>query len=62
MTYFQFSVEYEDDNGGVWRMPFVLERNARKWINARADGSITYTLSDRDGVIVRSAFPVLQVA
>jgi len=42
---------------------FKTEREARAWINARADGSTVYTLESPDFyVIVESAWPVLMVA
>lgn len=41
---------------------FETEREARQFINARANGKTTYTLTDDEGVIVRSSLPVLQVA
>lgn len=44
------------------RRTFDTEREAREWINARACGACCYTLSDADGVIVSSRFPVLMVA
>ena len=42
---------------------FDTERKAREWINARADGTQTYTLEGPDGeVIVSSSWPVMMVA
>lgn len=61
MAYREFVVEYEVD-GGLFSLSFATERLARMWINSRADGSITYTLTDRNGVVVRSSLPVLLVA
>jgi hypothetical protein len=49
------------DCNDVWQ--FRTEREARAFINERADGSRVFTLLDPDGeVVVRSAFPVLMVA
>lgn len=53
-----FTVTTDDDI----RLTFDTERDAREWINARACGACTYTLSDTDGVIVSSKWPVLMVA
>jgi hypothetical protein len=45
----------------VWE--FDTEREAREFLNVKADGGRTYTLVDPAGeVIVRSRFPVLMVA
>lgn len=41
---------------------FDTEREARSFFNALADGSRVICLRDDEGVIVRSAFPVLMVA
>jgi hypothetical protein len=57
-----YRVEYETAGGDEWSLPFATEREAREWINARADGSIIYWLRDSCGVIVASAWPVLMVA
>lgn len=53
-----FTVTTDDDI----RKTFATEREARQWINDRACGACTYTLSDADGVIVSSKWPVLMVA
>jgi len=42
---------------------FKTEREARAWINARADGSQVYTLEGPDhDIILQSSWPVLMVA
>jgi hypothetical protein len=60
-----FTVLYwvESVHGGFhhW-VNFETEREARQFINARANGSTTYSLLHADEMIVRSAFPVLMVA
>lgn len=59
--------EYPSD--GATRHEFRTEREARAWINDDIDAQrmcglprLTYSLYDDDGLIVRSAFPVLMVA
>lgn len=60
-----FTVLYwvESVHGGFhhW-VNFETEREARQFINARADGTTTYSLIGPDGLIVRSTCPVLMVA
>jgi len=60
-----FIVSYflNDDPDSGDCIEFATEREARAWINARADGTQVYALETADGdLIVESAFPVLMVA
>ena len=41
---------------------FRTEREARAWINRRANGTTCYALYEGDTLIVESCFPVLMVA
>lgn len=60
-----FIVKWIDSymGGRLFQRAFETEREARGFINDRADGSCEFLLFDPRGyVVVRSAFPVLMVA
>ena len=62
----RFTVWYEGSEGypgrRLCRAMFSTEREARAWINKRANGTTCYALYEGDTLIVESAFPVLMVA
>jgi hypothetical protein len=55
---------WRDDSGEMLlsQWCFDTERDARRFINAYADGSTTYTLWVNHEVVVESSWPVMMVA